>query len=110
MRKMPPDYRWFSSSCGIPLPMFATTGATARSGVGGGGVGGKYYMLMARIHIEHDYANRKEVEESFAGFKVTMDSLEQTIGTKYPFDRNSFASIDGELVVFRRCHSLRTTK
>ena len=51
------------------------------------------------IHIEDEYAYRKEVEESFAGFKVTMDSLEQTIGTDFPFDRNSFASIDGELVV-----------
>lgn len=54
-----------------------------------------------QIHIKDDYANRRQVEETFAGFKVTMDSLEQTIGTNFPFDRNSFASIDGELVVFR---------
>ncbi len=45
LRKMPSDYRWFSSSCGIPLPIFAITGASARGGGGGGGGGGgsKYY-------------------------------------------------------------------
>jgi hypothetical protein len=50
MRKMPPDYRWFSSSCGIPLPIFATTGATARGGVVvGGGVWGKYDYVDGTI-------------------------------------------------------------
>ena len=47
---MPPDYRWFSSSCGIPLPIFATTGATARGGVVvGGGVWGKYDYVDGTI-------------------------------------------------------------
>jgi hypothetical protein len=47
MRKMPPEHRWFSSSCGIPLPIFATTGATARGG--GGGIGDKYYYADGAI-------------------------------------------------------------